>query len=98
MAAVVEAGFVGLSIDYRLVGDDPVSSAEFQPIADDFEAMATQLGLADGQRAQLNAAVAAFEDTVTALDWARDKPARLPACTSRMVWTSILSIGLTLAL
>lgn len=72
MEAVVEAGFVGLSIDYRLVGDDPVASAEFQPIADDFEILATQLGLDDGQRAQLNAAVAAFEDTVSALDWARD--------------------------
>ena len=72
MAAVVEAGFVGLSIDYRVVGDDPVASAEFQPIANDFDALVTQLGLGDRQRAQLNAAVAAFEDTVTALEWARD--------------------------
>ena len=75
MAAVAEAGFVGLSIDYRLVGDDPVASAEFQPIADDFDALITQLGLGDRQRAQLNAAVAAFEDTVTALEWARDNAA-----------------------
>ena len=33
---------------------------------------AVQLNLDDGQRDQLNAAVAAFEDTTVALEWARE--------------------------
>ena len=69
MNEVTDRGFVGLSIDYRLVGDQPLVSAEFQPVLDDFNATATAMGIA-ADRDVLNAATAAFEDTVTALRWA----------------------------
>ncbi|MEL6691417.1 MAG: alpha/beta hydrolase [Pseudomonadota bacterium] len=72
MEAVAAAGFVGISIDYRLVGDNPVVSAEFQPIADDLQDEADRLALTDTQRSVLNAAAAAFEDSSAALAWARD--------------------------
>ena len=69
MNAIVARGYAGLSVDYRLAGDNPVISAEFQPILDDFESLARELNLSESQLEVLNAAVAAFEDTVTALDW-----------------------------
>lgn len=72
MEGVTERGFVGLSIDYRLTGDNPVVSAEFQPILDDFLTLADDLGLGQAQRDQLNAATAAMEDTVSAIEWAVD--------------------------
>lgn len=72
MEAAAAAGFVGISIDYRLVGDDPLVSAEFQPVADDFDEEAIRLGLTDTQRDVLYAAAAAIEDAATALVWARD--------------------------
>ena len=72
MEAVTQRGFAGLSIDYRLVRDAPLVSAEFQPLLDDLLDLATQLNLDARQRDQLNAAVAAFEDTVSAIEWARD--------------------------
>ena len=72
MEAVTAAGFVGISIDYRLVGDNPLVSAEFQPIADDLDEEAVRLGLTETQREVLNSAAAAFEDAATALLWARD--------------------------
>ena len=72
MEAVVARGYAGLSIDYRLVGDQPVISAEFQPVLDDLDAEADRLNLTADQRAVLNASVAAFEDTVAALDWVRE--------------------------
>lgn len=71
MEAVVERGYVGLSIDYRLAGDAPLVSAEFQPLLDDLISTANSLGASVNEDI-LNAAAAAFEDTVTALDWARD--------------------------
>lgn len=73
MQSLVERGFVGISIAYRLVGDEPLVSAEYQPILDDFLSDAALLGITDPTvLAQLEAAVAAFEDTVFAIEWARD--------------------------
>ncbi|MEM6536013.1 MAG: alpha/beta hydrolase fold domain-containing protein [Pseudomonadota bacterium] len=72
MEGVVARGFVGISINYRLVGDQPLVSAEFQPLLDDLNTLADMLGASDAEKDQLNAAVAAFEDTVAALDWARE--------------------------
>ncbi|MEM9838539.1 MAG: hypothetical protein AAF830_05225 [Pseudomonadota bacterium] len=70
MDAVAERGFVGLSIDYRLVGDAPSITNEFAPVLDDFLAEADRLNLPSEQRDVLRAAVAAFEDTVMAIRWA----------------------------
>ena len=72
LEAVAMRGYAGLSINYRLVSDEPVVSAEFQPLRDDLLAAADEIGLGDLQRAQANAAVAAFEDAVTALDWVNE--------------------------
>ncbi|NQY39317.1 MAG: alpha/beta hydrolase fold domain-containing protein [Henriciella sp.] len=72
MEAVAGRGLIGLSIDYRLVGDLPLVSAEFQPLLDELLTLADQINLDDRQRDQLNAAVAAFEDTTVALEWARE--------------------------
>ncbi|MEM1404843.1 MAG: alpha/beta hydrolase fold domain-containing protein [Pseudomonadota bacterium] len=70
MEAIAGRGFVGFSIDYRLVGDQPVPSNTYQPVVDDLMREADRLGLAAAQRDTLNASVAAMEDTVTALEWA----------------------------
>ncbi|MEL6861894.1 MAG: hypothetical protein AAGL11_08650 [Pseudomonadota bacterium] len=70
MQAVNNRGYAGISIDYRLVGDSPLVSAEFQPVLDDL--LAGAVGLSQSQLDQLNAAVSAFEDAVTAIEWARD--------------------------
>lgn len=72
MEAVTERGYAGLSINYRLSGDRPVVSAEFQPVLDDFIVEANRLGASADDIDRLSAVVAAFEDTVTAIDWARD--------------------------
>lgn len=69
MDAITDRGFVGLSIDYRLAGDQPLVSGEFQPVLDALNAEATATG-STVDRAVLNAATAAFEDTVTAMRWA----------------------------
>lgn len=68
-------GYVVMSIDYRLVRDEPDVSAEFEPLLADFldEANNQQVD-ADGLR-QINAAAAAVEDTVAALRWARENAA-----------------------
>ena len=72
MEAVAERGYAGLSINYRLAGVEPIVSAEFQPILDDFIVEANRLGASADDIARLSAVVAAFEDTVTALEWARE--------------------------
>ncbi len=72
MEAAVARGFVGISIDYRLVGDAPLVGAEFLPIRDDFTAAGQALGLSETQLDVLNAAAAAIEDAVTAIRWAED--------------------------
>ena len=72
MEAVAERGFAGMSINYRLDGVQPLVSAEFQPILDDLIVEANRLGASADEIERLNAVVAAFEDTVTALEWARE--------------------------
>ncbi|MEM1405005.1 MAG: alpha/beta hydrolase fold domain-containing protein [Pseudomonadota bacterium] len=71
LEAVAERGYAGLSINYRLAGLQPVVSPEFQPILDDFVVEANRLGASADEIDRLSAVVAAFEDTVTALEWAR---------------------------
>ena len=68
---LTERGIVGISINYRLLGDNPVISAEYQALLDDILAGADAIGLS-GNEDVLNAAVAAIEDAVTAIEWARD--------------------------
>ena len=72
MEAVAQRGMAGLSINYRLDGVNPIVSAEFQPILNSFIEEATRLGASPDDIDRLSAVVAAFEDTVTALDWARE--------------------------
>jgi len=72
MEAVAARGYAGLSINYRLAGVQPVVSAEFQPVLNDLVEEANRLGASPDEIDRLNAVVAAFEDTVTALEWARE--------------------------
>jgi hypothetical protein len=53
-----------VSINYRLAGDDAVLKPEFQVIADE-----TVAAFPDADPVIINAAVAAIEDTVSALNW-----------------------------
>ncbi|MEL7210434.1 MAG: S-layer homology domain-containing protein, partial [Actinomycetota bacterium] len=64
--AAAERGHVVASINYRLQGDDPVPSARMDPVVD-------FLGGA-GADPQEIAAVAAFDDTLTALDFLLARP------------------------
>jgi len=65
--AVNEKDMNFVSIQYRLLGDDPVLSPTFQNIAGEFIAITPIL-----QQPLVTAAVAATEDTVTALTWMED--------------------------
>ncbi len=64
--AAAARGYLVASIDYRLVRDDPVPSADFDPM------LAAVAGAPDA--AQANAAVAAFDDTRTALEFLLARP------------------------
>jgi len=70
-----ERGYVVISIDYRLVGDEPDVSAEFEPLLDDFLDEAARQQVDAAGLLQINAAAAAVEDTVTALRWAQTNSA-----------------------
>lgn len=97
MEAVAERGFAGLSINYRLDGVQPLVSAEFQPVLDDLIVEANRLGASAEEINRLNAVVAAFEDTVTALEWARENSDRRCLDINRFaLWGS--SAGATTAL
>jgi dienelactone hydrolase len=61
-----QRGYIAASIDYRLSGDDPVPSSRVQA-ADD------EIGGADATGVQ-RAAVAAMDDTMTALDFLHARP------------------------
>lgn len=71
MNTIIDRGYVGLSMDYRLAPDEPVISSEFQPVIDDYLNIVANLNLSVDEDI-LRAAVAAFEDTVTALRWIQD--------------------------
>lgn len=58
-----------VSISYRLVRDNPVLGPEFQPIYDGFVANNTDPNV---DLDQVEAAIAAFEDSLVALSWMQD--------------------------
>jgi acetyl esterase/lipase len=64
--ALVKRGDVVASIDYRLMGDDAVTSKRVKPLAD-----------AVPKAAIYNAMVAAVDDTLTAVDYLRTKAKKL---------------------
>lgn len=64
--AFAARGFLVASIDYRLAGANPVPSARVQPLYDQVTA--------GGPNAQAVAAVAAIDDTLTALDFLIARP------------------------
>ena len=85
---VSERGMVGLSISYRLQGDNPVVSSEYQPFLDALIAEFSPLA-GPGDLDRLPAVVAAAEDTDTAINWARTNAAELCADPDRFViWGS----------
>lgn len=68
--ALTARGYAAISIGYRMMPDKPVVSAEFQQLHDDLVSSNTTQGRSIQSLKELEAAVAAFEDTITALRWA----------------------------
>ena len=79
--AVNERDFNFVSIQYRLFGDGPVLSAPFQAISDEFLPLTP---ITD--RILLDAAVAATEDTVTALSWMEENADEFCLDTSNLAY------------
>ena len=67
--AVAELGFVGIAIDYRLTGDAPIPSVEFEPIRDELLSRATTTPVPNAERNVANTIASAIEDAVTAVRW-----------------------------
>lgn len=75
-------GFNFVSINYRLDPDDPLPSAEYVAVVDDVIAD----GFGDPNEPRLDAIAAAFEDTVSALNFLRDNEDTYCADTSRVAY------------
>ena len=58
-------GFIAVSIDYRLIPDDPALRPSFQDALDD-------LGIPSSQQTFARAQLAAVEDTLQAIDWIKE--------------------------
>lgn len=68
---ISEQGVVGVAINYRLIPDNPIPSAEFTPVLDGL--LATRP--ANPSQADINffnAVASAFEDATNAIRWVRD--------------------------
>ena len=65
---LTDRGYVAVSIDYRLQGDDPIPSAEFEPLEQALAAAQTE-PVSNEQRAQIRRIASAIEDAATALRW-----------------------------
>ncbi len=73
-AALADRGYVALSIEYRLESDNPVPSAEFEPVRDRLtQALQGDVQLPAAFWAGIVAS--SIEDTVTAIRWAADNAA-----------------------
>ena len=75
-------GFNFVSINYRLDPDDPLPSAEFEAVVQDV----IDDGFGDATDPRLDAIAAAFEDTVTALNFLRDNQDTFCTDTSRLAY------------
>ncbi|MEO0818418.1 MAG: alpha/beta hydrolase, partial [Pseudomonadota bacterium] len=68
-SAVAELNFVGIAIDYRLTGDQPLPSFEFEPIRDELLSRAITNPVSDAETNVANTIASAIEDGVTAVRW-----------------------------
>lgn len=66
---LTDLGYAAISIDYRVIGDTPRPSAEFQPVRDDIYAAGLGPLVMYDEAQQANVIASAIEDTVTALRW-----------------------------
>ena len=66
---LTDQGYVAISIDYRLIGDDPVPSAEFQPIRDAILNSGVGPVISNDLQAQADAIASSIEDATNALRW-----------------------------
>ena len=66
---ITDLGYTAFSIDYRMIGDTPRPSAEFEPVRDDILAAGIGPLIMNDEEAQADVIASAFEDTATALRW-----------------------------
>ncbi|MEL6258402.1 MAG: alpha/beta hydrolase [Pseudomonadota bacterium] len=86
-SAVAELNFVGIAIDYRLTGDQPIPSFEFEPIRDELLSRATTNPVSDAETNVANTIASAIEDGVTAVRWIRENAAERCIDTERFaIW------------
>ena len=66
---ITDLGYTAISIDYRMIGDRPRPSAEFEPVRNDI--LASGLGplITYDLHQQADVIASAIEDSVTALRW-----------------------------
>jgi acetyl esterase/lipase len=84
---LTDQGYVAISIDYRLIGDDPVPSAEFEPIRDAILNSGVGPVISNDLQAQADAIASAIEDAATALRWIEDNDGDLCVDMSRFaIW------------
>ncbi|KCZ82658.1 carboxylesterase type B, partial [Hyphomonas adhaerens MHS-3] len=80
-------GYVAISIDYRLAGDNPVPSAEFYPVRDAILNAGVSPIISNNQTDQANIITSSIEDTTKALRWIEDNSADLCVDMSRFaIW------------
>jgi len=68
-SAVADLNFVGIAIDYRLTGDEPIPSFEFEAIRDELLSRAITDPVSDAETNVANTIASAIEDGVTAVRW-----------------------------
>ena len=84
---ITDLGYTAISIDYRMIGDRPRPSAEFEPVRNDI--LASGLGplITYDLQQQADVIASAIEDSVTALRWVKANQEDLCVDMSRFaVW------------
>ena len=84
---LADQGYVAISIDYRLAGDNPVPSAEFYPVRDGILNSGVEAIISNDLQEQADIIASTIEDAVTALRWVEDNDDDLCVDISRIsIW------------
>ena len=84
---LTDRGYVAISVDYRLSGDNPVPSAEFYPVRDAILNANVGPIISYDLTQQANIIASSIEDTTNALRWVEDNATDLCVDVSRIaIW------------